>query len=90
MVQEISETDLEYVRDIKTIANAVGYEMLKDRKELSTNEDGVTQLWADEEEIQLALTIATRVVKEMIILGWTKVSPHGNLCSNSGCACRNF
>lgn len=65
----------EYLPDIRAIMNVVGYELYKTKTEVTTLENGVKQVTLDEDDIQLCIDAATRILKEMMILGWSKAAP---------------
>lgn len=84
---DITELNDEYLTDIRIIANAIGYEVFKDSTEVTTNESGISQIWIEEEDTKTAIRAATRVLREMVTLGWSKVDYSSGKCSSGKCRC---
>lgn len=75
LIEIKEEVKDEYLRDIHCVANAIGYELFKDRRKVEFDDQGIGKVWLEEEDILLVHETATRVLKELIILGWSKVNP---------------
>lgn len=87
MMTELSE---EYIKDLSCIANAIGYELYKDKSGIksTTDKEGIKQIWLEEEVVSQIRETAFRVMKEMIILGWSKANFSNCGCfSNPECGC---